>query len=196
MQKNDRKDDCNQRFLNEKQRFLNEKQTENFRPIDGFPKYEVSDMGNVRVRETGRAVKAYIHRTGYRLVNLGGCSQQRVGRLVARTFIGRPPKGMPLISHKDGDKLNDRLDNLEWTSFKIVANRPERRRNISVGRMKRVLMLERKTESAVKTFRSIIEAVDWLRENGHPNAGASHICNCCKGKERSCYGWKWRYVDD
>lgn len=39
-----------------------------------------------------------------------------IHRLMMLTFVGNPPKGMDQINHKDGNKTNNKLDNLEWSN--------------------------------------------------------------------------------
>lgn len=43
-------------------------------------------------------------------------------------------------------------------------------------------------------FESIASAVLWLREKGKVKAGTGSICRCCKGKGKSAYGYKWKYL--
>lgn len=95
---------------------------EEWRPIKGFP-YEVSDFGRVRRREravsrrAGTYLKGFPSR-GYLDVVLcrdGECSRRRIHHIVAEAFVGPRPLGYQ-TNHKDGDKLNNRADNLEWVS--------------------------------------------------------------------------------
>ena len=43
---------------------------------------------------------------------------QLVYRLVALTFLGEPPKDKTTVNHKDGNRLNNNIENLEWCSLK------------------------------------------------------------------------------
>ncbi len=167
---------------------------ETYAKIPGLDGYEVSNLGNMRMTD-GKPVRTYISCTGYRFANIRS-KQMRIARLVALAFIGPPPEGKPLVRHMDDDKLNDFAGNLEWTSYIEMANRPSRRRRISIGRMRPICMLNMTRDIRMMQFKSILHAVDWLRKNGHPSAGASHICNCCRGREKSCYGYRWSYVEE
>ena len=83
-------------------------------------KYEVSDTGTVRRVDTKRTLNGCIT-SGYRSVKLtfDNSKQQRfyVHRLVAEHFIlNSDPKNKTFVNHKDGNKLNNNVDNLEWVS--------------------------------------------------------------------------------
>lgn len=89
---------------------------ETWRPIPGFPGYEVSDLGRVRNTRTNAVLKQFRTDRGKMQVTLvrnGGRFCFRVHRLVLTAFIGPPPIGMEGC-HNDGDPGNNRLDNLRW----------------------------------------------------------------------------------
>jgi len=94
--------------------------------------YEVSNLGNVRSIErmvnnrlnTGlrkspqKVLKQGKSKSGYYIVSFcvdGVKSNQTVHRLVARAFIANE-SNKPQVNHKDGNKLNNHLDNLEWVT--------------------------------------------------------------------------------
>jgi hypothetical protein len=88
-----------------------------FIKIKEFPKYEISDMGVIRHIESKRIKSQYVSSTGYYMVSFYGGNNkskpQRVHRLLAKVFIPNPKKH-PFINHIDGNKLNNKLNNLEW----------------------------------------------------------------------------------
>jgi hypothetical protein len=61
-------------------------------------------------------LKAHIGSTGYYVVNLHEVPH-KVHRLLAETYISNPSK-LPVVAHKDGNKLNNDIDNLYWASYK------------------------------------------------------------------------------
>ena len=95
---------------------------------EGF--YQVSDVGRVRSMDRvitdrdgimrkykGRVLKPSIIHSGYeqvRLCNDGGCNAKKVHRLVLETFEPHVNMGDLDVNHIDGNKLNNRLTNLEW----------------------------------------------------------------------------------
>lgn len=80
--------------------------------------YDVSNMGRVRNRVTGHILKQHTFENGYHgcVVSCGSRSDKRVIRVhivVAELFVGNP-LGYPEVNHKDGNKDNNKADNLEW----------------------------------------------------------------------------------
>ena len=93
---------------------------ETWKPINGFPLYEVSDEGRVRrlkgwqCKEDRLRNPVFNPKNGYLHVLLCQDSQKTmkyIHRLVAEAFIGLPPK--MTVNHKDGNKTNNLLANIE-----------------------------------------------------------------------------------
>lgn len=86
--------------------------------IINYPDYYVDDSGNVYSRKYGylRKLKQYPKTYGYLYVALsknGKKDYLRVHRLVAEAFIPNQDN-LPEVNHKDEDKTNNSVDNLEW----------------------------------------------------------------------------------
>lgn len=80
-----------------------------------FSGLEVSRCGKIRSAKSGRILKPWAHRSGHLYVRSSkqmGKSLQ-VHRLVALAFIGDCPENMECC-HKDGNPMNNHVDNLEW----------------------------------------------------------------------------------
>ena len=106
-----------------------------------------------------------------------------VHRIVAETFVPNP-KNLPQVNHKDGNKLNNCADNLEWCTAKENM----------IHSVKAGLRTDLKAVDAlskegryIATYPSIKEAARALGVN-HQN-----ISSCCHGRTRSCGGFVWRY---
>lgn len=87
--------------------------------IKGFEgRYTISNLGIVRSLLTGKEMKPYITSKGYARVNLRFAHSREyksllVHRLVAGNFIPNP-NNYKEINHKDCNRLNNKVDNLEW----------------------------------------------------------------------------------
>ncbi len=86
-----------------------------WKPIEGH-NYEISNRGNVRHIETKRIKVPELHDNKYLRVKLNK-RNYKVHRLVGLYFISNP-SNKPEINHKDGNKLNNHVDNLEWVTPK------------------------------------------------------------------------------
>ena len=168
--------------------------------------YQVSDLG--RVKTLAKYVKtAYgqrfspekiispiVQHSGYAHVGLwreGKCKQCRLHRLVAEAFcLNDDPEHKTQINHINEDKLDNRACNLEWCTAKYNTNFGSCISSRIYGRERGVVCISKKTSSVVKTFKSQAEANEWCgvsRNDGH-------IAACCRGKQKSAYGYYWDYA--
>lgn len=99
---------------------------EQWKIISSFKDYEVSNLGNVRSKDRvnyygrqlkGRKLKQCLTTCGYPFVILrknGESYNRMIHRLVAEAFLSNENE---CINHKDGNKENNNLSNLEWVSY-------------------------------------------------------------------------------
>lgn len=87
--------------------------------IPGYEDYKVSDTGRVYSTLSNKELSLWPH-CGYYIADIidtnGKKKHARVHRLVMLAFVGEPPKGQNDVNHKDGNKKNNNLDNLEYCS--------------------------------------------------------------------------------
>lgn len=111
---------------------------EEWRDIEGYEGiYKVSNLGNVLNVQFNRLLKQCVRKSGYKQVTLckidNNVRTQRVfkvHRLVLQAFIPNIDN-LPEINHKDENKANNRLDNLEWCSHQYNINYGSRNKKVS-----------------------------------------------------------------
>lgn len=94
-----------------------------WKPCPGYEKlYDVSNLGNFRTRsdnpKSRKKISGWVNYTGYRQVHLtkdGIDKYYRAHRLVAEAFISNP-LSKPHVNHKDGNRSNNQVSNLEWVT--------------------------------------------------------------------------------
>ena len=162
---------------------------EEFRDVPGYEgTYEVSNLG--RVRRNGKILKPLKHRDGYLHVDLYKNGIRRKGfihRLVGLAFIPNPDN-LPCINHKDEDKTNNTVNNLEWCTREYNNNYGTRNERISESQYKPVLQFD-KSGNFITEYPSVIEAEKTTRINRHD------ISQCCLGlyHHKTAGGFIWKY---
>lgn len=144
-------------------------------------RYQVSNLGRVKRKsftKEDRILKPEL-RTGYPSIQIclnGKRKHARIHRLVATAFIPNPDN-LPQVNHKDRDRTNNRVDNLEWCEEKY---------NLSHARMLKPVYcydLDKVFESA-----SVAE-----KETG---VNRTSIVKCCKNIQNSAGGMWWSYEEN
>ena len=169
--------------------------------------YEISNLGNVRTVFRYKTIYNYkckdfikiplkqvilkgsVSKSGYRQIVLrkdNKCKLKLVHRLVAETFIPNP-NNYPQVNHKDEDKTNNRVDNLEWCTCKYNMNYGTVSKRIAKKFHKKVNQYSLQGDF-IKTWDSIKEA------NTYYNT--SHISECCRGHLKQVKNYVWRYANE
>lgn len=86
--------------------------------IKNLPQYSISNIGRIKNNETDTILNPYTTEKGYKRIGLSVNNKRRnfrVHRLVAEAFIPNL-LNKSQVNHKDGNKFNNRVSNLEWVS--------------------------------------------------------------------------------
>ena len=105
-----------------------------WRPVVGFPRYRVSDRGEVLDTHKNRRLKQSTTPIGYRFVNLekdGQRYMKKIHRLVAEAFIPNP-NNLDTVDHINSNKTDNRASNLQWLSRvdNVLKSHDERGHNV------------------------------------------------------------------
>lgn len=178
--------------------FIARKERDMWKPVVGYEGlYEVSDQGEVRrILKDGRTRPMKIYKGNkYHTVCLcknGVGTTSNVHRLVAEAFIGKSEKKKE-INHKDGNKHNNRADNLEWvTQRENLIHAMETLNHFPYGKpARKVRCINPNTNEIIAEFPSLASAAKAV---GKISARAS-ITHVCQGYQGQAYGFKWEYAD-
>lgn len=169
--------------------------------------YQVSNTGKVkRLFRTvaSRELKGKIRKDGYKEIILNAPTKKRVfrcvHRLVAEAFIPNPDD-LPCINHKDENKTNNQVDNLEWCTHKYNSNYGTINKRLSEQKINNTYnMTPVKCIETGIIYPSIHEAE---RQTGILTAGIMACCkgivySSCKGytKRHTAGGYHWEYVKE
>lgn len=83
-----------------------------WKQVESLPNYDVSSLGKIKNRSTGKILKPFVHRQGYLRISVER-KNYLVHRLVAMAFIDNP-LGKKYVNHLSGIKTENTISNLEW----------------------------------------------------------------------------------
>jgi hypothetical protein len=185
-----------------------------FKPIPGYEgEYEISPMGVIRSLPRiclskkgwsraikGRTLKPILSGVGYYVVALRNSrSIISIHRLVALTFIPNP-ENKKTVNHKNGIKTDNRVDNLEWATFReqelhsihVLGKKSKRhflgKTGADCHNSKPVALIEHGKVVRVRAFVSATDAAKVLGLNN------SRISSVCRGDRNHTGGKAFKYI--
>ena len=157
--------------------------------VNGFENYQVTDDGRVWSKKSKKYLKQS-YSNGYKVVTLYNNEKARnylVHRLVANAFLPNP-NGYKEINHKDEDKANNNVENLEYCDHSYNINYGTRNERQIDSISKRVYQYT-KDLKLVNVFKSSIEA-----ERQNANLNHRGISYACLGKLKTYKGYIWSHI--
>ena len=159
------------------------------------PEYLVSDEGYVLSKKTHRPLKYSVNPHGYAIINAMVNGKQTgfaVHKVVAMAFCPGYQKDLQ-VNHKDGDKLNNNANNLEWITAKENNRHATRILGRRVGvlnyKHKAVDMCDKDSKKVIRHFECYRDAARFLR----PNADFNQLTSVVKQISRVVVGYRKTY---
>lgn len=173
------------------------KQVEIWKQIKDYPNYEVSNLGNVRSRQRkvtqlghknvytrimqGKMLKPRLQNSGYLIVWLsqdGKTKPFTIHRLVAAAFVEGSGND---VNHKDGNKLNNWAENLEWVT-----------RSENITHAYRVLKRVKHQQKAVICIETGEHFASMREASKQKGVNAISIGHCLAGRNKTAGGFTWK----
>ena len=155
-----------------------------YKSLDLTDMFEISQFGNIKNVKTGTHLRYTVGRTGYYqvCVSLGSRNVKKVIKphiAVALTFVDGYAEGF-VVNHKDGNKLNNCADNLEWITQKENIKHAY---DLGLFNNKKQIVCEQ----TGKVFDSIKSACEWC---GLKSSGSlrNHLYGCSTRKPQFSAG--------
>ena len=172
--------------------------------VTGLGEYEVSNEGRVRrvytkesqIEKHGKyrylkPIRQSGNRTNYLNVCLGGGNRHLIHRLVAQAFIPNP-NNLATVNHKNGNGLDNRVENLEWLSQRDNCLHAKRNGWTHPGHEAVAV----KCVDTGEVFGSSFEAADFVnrtvfKDSHRIKSLACNIRAAASGKRPKAYGYRW-----
>lgn len=155
--------------------------------------YEVSTYGRIKNSITNQILKGRLCKNGYLQVSIkikdtNKFQNRYIHRLVAQYWISNPEKKKE-VNHKDGNKENNNINNLEWVT---PSENQKHRHSIGINKTsnRKIAKINPDTKEIIAIYNSIKEAT----EKEHI-IGENSISAVLGGRNHTLYGYSWIYLD-
>ncbi len=158
--------------------------------IKNFSKYRITKCGKIYSVSSKKFLITRPHIMGYYQItlisNIGKHSTLYLHRLLAETFIPNPDN-KPQVCHKNGDKLDNKLENLEWRDARehTIASH-----NAGIFDNRKPVNQYDRNGKYIKSYSSATEASKEL------SLSSGAVSCCCTGKYRTFKGHMFRYCSE
>lgn len=176
---------------------------EEWKIIEKYPDYMISNLGNVKSLKYGkeRMLKQKINKNGY--CNIAICKDGKqktylVHRIVATHFLPNP-NNLPQVNHRDENKQNNCVENLEFCTHQYnntYGTRLEKCSKSMIGKNKgkishhKYIVQLSLNDIPIEVYSSLSDASRKTKTN------KGKICECCKGTRNKTNNYKFKYLSD
>lgn len=172
-------------------------------PIKGYEEYQIDTNGIVYTKK-GHPMKYSLNHNGYCIINLSIHNKIKgfgIHTLVAKQFISNDkPLEKTQVNHKDGNKQNNNVDNLEWVTPKenvrhcidvlgehLGAKNPN---------AKKIKGIDKNTHEEKYVFDSIVDGAKYFCKDGENYRYIQHsIWRVLKGMRKTYKNCYWEYIN-
>lgn len=153
-------------------------------------RYAITRDGRVWSYKSGKILKGSINCKGYLQVRIRDCNgdfiSKTIHRLVAEAFIPNPDN-LPEVNHKDENKLNNCVENLEWC---------DRTYNMNYGTVKQKLSEFSPHSKKVRCIETDIIYRSVRHAAAEVGINYSSISRCCRGEQKTAGKCHWEFYDN
>lgn len=174
---------------------------EKWKIIPYYENYMISNLGRAKSLLTNTILNQRLSNNGYLRFNARKCNVKyekpktmMTHKLVAENFLNKI-EGKDYVNHKDGNKQNNRVDNLEWctaqenTIHSFLIGTQKARRGKENKLSIKIYQYDKETKELLNVFYGTPEA--------QRQTGINHrdIRNNCIGKQKTCKGFIFSYKE-
>lgn len=164
-----------------------------FAPVNEFPWYLACREGYVINTDSGYILHGTKKKTGY--IELILCDENHkphyrlLHRIIAEAFCEQL-EGQTEVNHKNGNKEDNRADNLEWVTHHENLKHAYESGLMPNNAIPRAVAAVSMETGEIMEFPSIYKAARFL------GISQGNICMCCKGERPYAGGYYWSYIDE
>ena len=150
--------------------------------------YAITSCGKVWSYKSKRFLRPFSNTKGYLQVELHkDCKKKKylIHRLVTEAYLPNP-ENLPQVNHKDENKANNCLQNLEWCDPKYNANYGTRNKKVS-NKLKKPILQYTLDGEFVR---------EWPCAADVGKKASRNISNCLKGRQKTACGYIWKYKNE
>ena len=165
-------------------------------PILGYEEYQV-DTNGVVYNKDGSVKKYSVNHSGYRIVTFIVNRKRKsfaIHTLVAKQFIPNP-NGLPQVNHKDGNKENNCVENLEWCTAKYNTKHSYEVLHREPSGKKEIIGIDRNSGDIIYHFDSLANAGRYFANGKNFVWYQNSVYKALSGRRKTYKNCYWEYVE-